>query len=226
MPEIKFYAELDMTDLNKIINLGDPTLVHDAATKGYVDSFEPMTMPGDMVYVNPAGTLTLVTLPGPFSGLGVVIQRVTGLTPGHTIRCEYERRSGYWWGRDALRAWHAAGADGSFTQETAYVDCTGAWASYSIDITLAAGETEVGLWCTQSWDDPAQSFFQNVIFKDLNSTVVDRLPIGDDGDVLRVASGLPAWAPSAGGGGGSGNLDGGAPDSDYGGIATLDAGGV
>ena len=189
---IKQYAPLDLTDFNKIINLGDPTLVHDAATKGYVDGFNPLTMPGDLLYETASGSRVLSTqsdIVSPVSGYAGI--RVAECSPGHAIHVTWEARSTFAERGQWIRGFLAAGSVYHSQSAGAAHITSGSFAAFSQDFVLGAGETEVQLFID---GDDISCFVQNLVYTDITATAPDRIPIGDETQVLTVVDGLPAWA--------------------------------
>ena len=188
---IKQYAPLDLTDFNKIINLGDPTLVHDAATKGYVDGFNPLTMPGDLLYETASGSRVLSTqsdIVSPVSGYAGI--RVAECSPGHAIHVTWEARSTFAERGQWIRGFLPAGSVYHSQSAGAAHITSGSFAAFSQDFVLGAGETEVQLFID---GDDISCFVQNLVYTDITATGPDRLPIGDETQVLTVVDGLPAW---------------------------------
>jgi hypothetical protein len=196
---IKQYAPLDLTDLNRIVNLGDPVDAQDAATKSYVDTEtyqDPLQAPGDIVWNSPLGSQVLYTKLGEFTGINYITDRVTGLIPGHTIRVTWEGRSGYSGGTDYVRTFQTGGS--AVIRTVAGPERDAVWRAFSLDIVLAANETEIQMWADQAWSDPTTAFHRDIRFTDLNATSPARLSIGSEGSALRVSSGAPIWQPEVG----------------------------
>lgn len=201
----KFYTPIDMTDQNKIVNLGTPTDVLDAATKSYVDNFtyqDPLRVAGDLVYESSAGTKIMSSQPAQQGWNGYVGVRVIGLTQGHTIHVAWESNC---WGSTRLRTFMTNGS--TVIQDFLYGD-TGGWVVRTQDVVLGAGETEMQLFASPAWADPANTVFKNILYTDLTATAPAKLPIGTSGQVLTVANGVPTWQTTPSGWFGNDGADG------------------
>jgi hypothetical protein len=166
----------------------------------------PMTLPGDMIFMNPTGAAVVSDQPGPFTNVatGEVGARVTGIATGRTIRVAYEAvtSEGYapWYGNHGVKTFAPGGAVAITT--TGPTLLAHAPTAYSVDVTLSGGATEIVVYTTRGYQYGGT--FTNLLYTDLDVSAPDRLGIGDEGDVLTTVSGVPAWAPSVGGGGSAG----------------------
>ena len=189
---IKHYAPIDLVDLNKISNMGNPTDAQDAATKVYVDVStyqDPLQMEGDLVYETGSGPLVVSSQPAEHGWHEEVGTRVTGLTPGHTIRVSWENSSG---ANTWVRTYHEGGSAAIQSISIASLG-SGHFHAYSRDVVLGAGETEIQPHSDAAWGNPVNNIWKSILYTDLNATVPARLPVGDTGEVLRVTAGVPAW---------------------------------
>lgn len=182
----KVSAKEDGTD-NTLVQPSDWNADH---VGGFTD---PMTADGDMLFRNPAGYNEISRQDGPFSmpGGGYAGSVVTGLTPGVTYRITCEVNSPH--GVD--NRVHAMLTNDTVMQN---VDLgpnsdNSLWSSYDVSVTLGAGETKIGFYTPGGWD----STWRYLLVRQAAS-VVDRLPIGATGEVLKVVAGVPDWTTQTG----------------------------
>lgn len=201
---IKQYAPLDLTDQNKIINLGNPTDQQDATTKAYVDDKDtqirnlvPLTQGGDMLYMDPLGSVLLSSqLPvavGPTRTNEFVGVRVTGILTGHRIKVDWES----YYTNDNNDQWlygYATGGSAIVCSIQGPNAVLNVWTAQTATLTLSNGATEIILRGARY----NRSYYRNVYYTDLDAANPARLPIGNEGERLVVDNGYPAWVPEVG----------------------------
>lgn len=193
-------AQLSISD-NTTKNVS--TAAHGLAPKGDGDTAKflnangaysastPLSVAGDMLFMDPNGTKLLSSQAGPFTTAGggeYLGTRVTGLVTGHTIRVTWEaKRTGGGNNEQWLK-----GLNGGVTVLCSFkaADMTNtSYVSYSADLTLTGGATEIQYWTTVNAAE-----VRLLAYTDLTATVPARLAIGTEGKVLKVVSSLPQWA--------------------------------
>ncbi len=195
MAGLKTYTPLDMEG-NQITNLGDPAVAQDAVTKAYADALVPLTLGGDTLFQNPAGSLLLRTFAGPYTitDPSAEFTRVLALPSLHTIRVAWEATGGYFTDFQPYLRSYASGGGAPLQDITCTAGTGGSWAAFSQDIVLGAGEVELGFYVVlTTWQNPCG--LRNLTFTDMSVSAHDRLPIGAEGSALQVVAGLPAWVP-------------------------------
>ena len=211
---IKYYAPIDMTDLNKIIGMGDPTEAQDAVTKGYVDpliaaamALVPATSGGDLL-VGAAGAANATDAAGLEKiATGTVETVVSGcdLIYIGTLPAAVPITIGLWTSQNnygtsktltvrlrrtsitgtIIQTWTIAG---SVDDVTGHRDHTVA--------TLSDATPTDGHYLLTVQEDNAG----NEVWSDTRTFAVGAiglvvLSLGDQGELLTVVNGVPAWVP-------------------------------
>jgi hypothetical protein len=152
----------------------------------------PMIAAGDMIFLDPSGTVTDSSQGGPFGPVWqqYVGDRVTGLTVHGTYAWAYDSEKVGSDGNTYVRSFATGGSE-VIDEAGAVVNGEG-WIHRSGTITLTGSATEIQLYVGGS------SAERQAQIKDFALThvalVPTRLPIGAEGEVLTVVGGLPAWA--------------------------------
>jgi len=151
---------------------------------------DPMTDAGDLIFMNPAGVATDSSQPGPFGPVyqSYVGDRITGLTIHGTYNWEYDNYKVGADGGTSLRSFVAGGS--TVIDEAGAPTNQEGWIHRSGTITLTGSATEIQLYVAGQSD--RRAFIKDFLLTH-DAVVPDALPIGSNGDVLKVVDGLPTW---------------------------------